>query len=58
MQELGEGRITEVLPNLQNIFVKGLEPWRSFQKQIGQFVATRQLLGRSIAISIWTEEDW
>ena len=57
MQELGEGRITEVLPNLQNIFVKGLEPWRSFQKQIGQFVATQQLLGRSIAISIWTEED-
>ena len=57
MQELGEGRITEVLPNLQNIFVEGLEPWRSFQKQIGQFVATRQLLGRSIAISIWTEKD-
>ena len=55
MQELGEGRITEVLPNLQTIFVKGLEPWRSFQKQIGQFVATRQLLGRSIAISVWDE---
>ena len=58
MQELGEGRITEVLPNLQNIFVEGLEPWRSFQKQIGQFVAARQLLGRSIAISIWDDPSF
>ena len=55
LQELGEGRITEVLPNLQNIFVEGHEPWRSFQKQIEQFVAARHLLGRSIAISVWAQ---
>jgi hypothetical protein len=53
LQELIGGRITEVLPNLQNIFVEGLEPSGPFQKSIGQFVAARQLSDHPIAISVW-----
>jgi len=53
LQELVGGRITEVLPSLQNISVKELEPSGSFQKCIGQFVAARQHSGRPVAISVW-----
>jgi hypothetical protein len=51
LQELVGGGITEVLPSLQNVFVKGLEPSGPFQENIGQFVAARQLSGHPIAIS-------
>ncbi len=44
---------TEVLPSLQNIFVKGLEPSGPFQENTGQFVTARQHSGHPIAISIW-----
>jgi hypothetical protein len=53
LQELVGDRITEVLPGLQNIFVKGFEPSGAFQKDIGQFVDARQLSGHLIAISDW-----
>ena len=53
LQELVVGRITEVLPSLQNIFVKGFEPSGAFQKNIGQFIHARQLSGHLIAISDW-----
>jgi hypothetical protein len=56
LQELVGGRITEVLPSLQNIFVKGLEPSGPLQENIGQFVAARQLSGHPIAISVWDED--
>jgi hypothetical protein len=56
LKELVGGRITEVLPNLRNIFVKGLEPSGAFQKNIGQFVDARQLSGHLIAISDWNED--
>ena len=56
LEELVESRITEVLPRLQNIFVEGLEPSGPFQKNIGQFVAARQLSGHPIAISIWDRD--
>jgi hypothetical protein len=55
LQELDGGRITEVLPSLQNIFVEGLEPSGPVQKDIGQFVAARQLSDHPIAISVWTK---
>jgi hypothetical protein len=55
LQELEGGRITEVLPSLQNIFVEGLEPSGPVQKDIGQFVAARQLSDHPIAISVWTK---
>ena len=56
LQELVGGRITEVLPALQNIFVKGFEPSGAFQKNIGQFADARQLSGHLIAISDWDED--
>jgi hypothetical protein len=53
LRELVGGRITEVLPSLQNIFVEGLEPSGLLREKFGQFVAARQLLGYPIAISVW-----
>ncbi len=57
LQELVGGRITEVLPSLQNIFVEGLEPWDPLQEYIGEFVAGRQLSGHPVAISVWNKEE-
>ena len=51
LNELVGGRVTEVLPSLQNIFVKGFKPTRHFQENIGEFVAARQLSGHPITIS-------
>jgi hypothetical protein len=53
LQELVGDRITEVLPNLQNIFVKRLESSGLFQENIGQFVSARQLIDHTITISDW-----
>ena len=55
LQEIVGERITEVLPGLQNIFVEGLGPSGTFQKNIGQFIALRQLSDHPIAISVWTD---
>jgi len=53
LQELVWGRITEVLPSLQNIFVERPEPSGPFQENIGQFVTARQHSGHPVAISVW-----
>ena len=53
LQELVGGRIMEVLPSLQNIFVERLRPSGLFQKNIGLFAAARQLSDHPIAISVW-----
>jgi hypothetical protein len=53
LQELVGGRMTEVLPTLQNIFLEGLRPSEPFQESIGKFVATRQVAGHPIAVSRW-----
>ena len=58
LQELDGSRITEVLPNLQNVFVERFEPLGPFQKKIGQFVTARQLSGHPVAISIRNELAW
>jgi F-box-like len=54
LQELVGGRTTEVLPTLQNIFLEG-HPSSSgpVQEGIGQFVATRQVTRRPVAVSRW-----
>jgi hypothetical protein len=57
LQELVGGRITDVLPSLQKIFVEGLEPSGPFQKSIGQFVTARQLSGHPITISVWNKDS-
>jgi hypothetical protein len=56
LQELVRGRITEVLPSLQNVFVAELEPSGRFQENTGEFIGTRQLSGHPVAISVWNKE--
>jgi hypothetical protein len=57
LQELVEGRTTEVLPTvlptLQNIFVRGLGSSGPVQEGIERFVTARQVAGLPIAISRW-----
>ena len=55
LQELVEGRATEVLPALQNIFVEGFESSGPVQESIGHFVAAQQVVGHRIAISRWAD---
>jgi hypothetical protein len=56
-QELVEGRTTEVLPALQNIFLEGFETSGSVQEGIRQFVVARQVTDHPIAISRWTNPE-
>jgi hypothetical protein len=51
------GRITEVLPGLQNIFVEELEPSGPFQKTIERFVTARQLSSHPVAIFDWDKDS-
>jgi hypothetical protein len=51
LQELVGGRITEVLPALENIFLEGIQPWKPVQEGIEKFIAARQLSGRPITVS-------
>ena len=53
LQELVGERTTEVLPNLQNIFLEGLRSWVPVQEDIRRFVATRQDTGHLIGVSYW-----
>ena len=55
LQELAEGRTTEVLPALQNVFLEGLESSGPVQEGIGKFVAARQVASRPIAVSRWAQ---
>ena len=57
LQELAEGGTTEVLPDLQNIFLEGLESSGSVQEGMGKFVAARHVAGRPIAVSSWVNSD-
>jgi hypothetical protein len=58
LRELVGGRITEVLPSLQNIFVEGLESLGPFQENVGRFVTARQLSGHPVAaISVWDKDS-
>jgi hypothetical protein len=57
LQELAEGRTTEALPALQNIFLDGLKSSGSVQEGIGKFVAAREVASRPIAVSSWANSD-
>jgi hypothetical protein len=57
LQELIEGRATEVLPTLENIFLEGLESSGRVQEGIGQFIAARQSASHPIATSPWTDVE-
>jgi hypothetical protein len=53
LQELVKGRVTEVLPALQTLFLLKPVELGPAQETIGQFVAARQLAGLPISISRW-----
>ena len=57
LQELVEGKSTDVLPALQNIFLKGFESSASVQESIGKFVAARQVANHPIGVSPWSDSD-
>ena len=57
LQELVEGKTTDVLPALQNIFLKGFESSASVQESIGKFVAARQVANHPIGVSSWCDSD-
>jgi len=58
LQELVGSRATEVLPNLQNIFLEGHEPSGPVQEGIQQFVAARQVISDPITVSPWDRSGW
>ena len=57
LQELVEGRTTEVLPALQNIFLEETQPSGPVQEGIEQFIATRQATDNPITISRWDKRE-
>ena len=57
LQELVEGRTTEVFPALQDIFLEGFESTGPVQEGIGKFVAARQVTSPSIVLSSWANWD-
>jgi hypothetical protein len=58
MQELVGGKVAEVLPTLQNIFLEGLQPSGPIQEDIQKFVAARQPSGNPITVSVWERPVW
>ena len=56
LKELVGGRVTEVLPSLQNIFMEGFGASGAVSENIGQFAAVRRLSGHPIAISDWDKD--
>ena len=47
------GRLTDVLPTLERLFMEELEPLGPIHEAIGQFVAARNLLGRPVSVFQW-----
>jgi len=45
LEDLAGGRVTEVLPALQNLFVESRQPPEPIKKAIGKFISERRLLG-------------
>ena len=54
LQELVGGRVTEVLPALQTLFLEEALP-SGVQEMIHKFVAARELAGHPIAVSQWKD---
>ena len=51
LQELVPGRVTDVLPTLQNIFLEEHQPSGPVQEGIQRFITMRQVAGHPIAIT-------
>ena len=58
LQELTANRVTDVLPMLQNIFLKVPQRFRGVQEVVGQFVAARQLSGNPVVVHHWNTGTW
>jgi hypothetical protein len=56
LQELTGGRTTEVLPALQNVFLRGFQPSEPVQEGIARFISARQLINRPVDISVWDRD--
>jgi hypothetical protein len=54
LQDLVGESVTELLPALQNIFLRELPPLGFVPEGIEQFVAARQLAGHPISVSDWS----
>lgn len=53
LQQLVGERVIETLPDLQSLFLEGLQPSGPLQQSIGEFVAARQLANHPVAVSRW-----
>jgi hypothetical protein len=53
LQELVGERSTEVLPTLENIFLKGFQPSGPLHEGIEKFVSARLLTSHPVAVSGW-----
>jgi hypothetical protein len=53
---LAGGTRTEMLPNLQNIFLEGFYSQGQVPKDIGKFIAARQVSSHPITVSHWSRD--
>ena len=53
LQELVGERVMEVLPSLENVFIRDFEPSGPVHQVTKEFVVARQLAGHPITISCW-----
>jgi hypothetical protein len=53
LQELNGGRVTEILPALQNLFIEGLQPSGTELEGMKAFVATRQFSDHPVVLQRW-----
>jgi hypothetical protein len=58
LQELAGGRVTDVLPALQNLFLHDPEPSEAVKGAIGQFIAERQLSDCPVAVHCERGSFW
>jgi len=57
LQELVGGRMTEVLPALEKIFLAGFQPFEPLHEGIQKFVAARRLTHHPVAVSRWDRDS-
>ena len=56
LQELTEGRTTEVLPTLRNLFLERFQASVPVYEGIRKFVSARQLINHPVALSVWERD--
>ena len=57
LRELVEGRLMDVFPALESLFLEGFQSSGPVQETIGQFVAARQLSGHPVTVSHWDKPE-